>query len=226
MSVYPPFSLYIALPASSSFHSPSLALLLRSGSSAIPPWPPSSRLPLLSSSLSTSSSSTSSLPVAVAEAKPVPHPTDPHPTEPHPTEPHPTEPQSGSQVPPGHAQARRLRQCSQRPDRRECGTATQGALLQPHRRAGRPRGRRVPLHRHQGQRTGHQHQPPHRPQPARQLLREERPHGLPVPVEVSAMTPSSLCSRSLLHPCSCWKAFLCDACGSALVFACEVPSFR
>ena len=54
------------------------------------------------------------------------------------------------------------------------------ALLLAARRPRRPWRRRLPLHRHQGQRAGHQAQPPHRPQPHPQQLRQDLPIRLPV----------------------------------------------
>ncbi|TKW05872.1 hypothetical protein SEVIR_7G204801v4 [Setaria viridis] len=85
------------------------------------------------------------------------------------------------QVPPRRAEAGRVRQRA-RPHQGQGGCAARGALLPAAGGARRPRGRRVPLHRHQGQHPRHQPQPARRPQPHSQPLRQDRAHRLQVPL--------------------------------------------
>jgi hypothetical protein len=81
------------------------------------------------------------------------------------------------QVPQERAQARGVRQRG-RPGQRRGRQASRGAVLQHPRRARRPRGRRLPLHRHQGQRARHHPRHPRQAQPHRQLLWQEPPQWL------------------------------------------------
>jgi hypothetical protein len=78
------------------------------------------------------------------------------------------------QVPQERPQARGVRQRG-RPRERQGRAAARRAVLQPPRRPRRPRGRRLPLHRHQGQRARHQPRHPCQAQPHCQLLWQEPP---------------------------------------------------
>jgi hypothetical protein len=85
------------------------------------------------------------------------------------------------QVPPRRAQARRVRQRAG-PDQGQGGRAAHGTVLPAAGGARRPRGRRVPLHRHQGRGPRNQAQPARRPQPYPQPLRQDRAHRFQVPL--------------------------------------------
>ncbi|XBH63574.1 hypothetical protein VPH35_117514 [Triticum aestivum] len=81
------------------------------------------------------------------------------------------------QVPQERAEARCVRR-RPGPRQRRGRPAAGRAVLQHPRRPRRPRGRRLPLHGHQGQRARHQPRHPRQAQPPRQLLRQEPPKWL------------------------------------------------
>jgi hypothetical protein len=88
------------------------------------------------------------------------------------------------QVPPRRAQAGRVRQRAGT-DQGQGGRAAHGAMLPAAGGARRPRGRRVPLHRHQGRGPRNQAQPARRPQPHPQPLRQDRAHRIQMPLSLS-----------------------------------------
>jgi hypothetical protein len=112
------------------------------------------------------------------------------------------------QVPPRRAQAGRVRQCSGT-DQGQGGRAAHGAMLPAAEGTRRPRGRRVPLHRHQGRGPRNQAQPTGRPQPHPQPLRQESAHRIQVPLSYK---PRGACRRarsSACHSSQCCLLIMC-----------------
>ncbi|URD84294.1 hypothetical protein MUK42_05556 [Musa troglodytarum] len=104
-------------------------------------------------------------------------------------------------MPRGHPQICRLQRRPQIDQRRDRQSAEE-ALLQPGGRPCRRRGRPLPLHRPQGQRPRRQPQHTHQPQPPGELLWQERPRGLPVPLKLLLVAFPGVHVNSNLHRCS------------------------
>ena len=101
------------------------------------------------------------------------------------------------EVPPRRAEAGRVRQRAG-PHQGQGGRAAGGAVLPAAGGARRPRGGGVPLHGHQGQHSRHQPQPPRRPQPHPQLLRQARAHRLQVLSSVHMQCLHGLILRTVI----------------------------
>uniref|UniRef100_A0A804RP17 Uncharacterized protein n=1 Tax=Zea mays TaxID=4577 RepID=A0A804RP17_MAIZE len=85
-------------------------------------------------------------------------------------------------------------------------------MLYPHQRPCGLRGRRLPLHGHQGQRARRRHRCPHQAQRPRQLLWQVRAQGLLVRVSSFRRSHARSCSRTRLHmhaPCMARMHALC-----------------